>query len=723
MLTSREIEVLIKEWESQTTEFKKEFSTDPIRQTMVAFANDYSEVGGGVIIIGVDPDTHSVVGLQEDPEETLRRITGICRDGSIVPTIAPEIYHLNIAGKTIAVVEIKRSERRPHRANNICYIRVGPTTRKATPDEEFEIIRRSGRLPFDMMPVREATVEDLNLLKFEQEFLPRRVSSETLSVNQRSPVEWAEHLKFLVREGERLVPTVAALLLFGKNPQAFLPHSSIDFIRFEGDDPSYPIVDRKEITGTVDEIIKAATEMVKRFAIHGYKFQNKFPRRIDVVEYPWRAVQETIANAVMHRDYEISRTNVSIKMFDDRIDVMSPGGLYGIVTKENFGTGVNDYRNPTLAVNLNLLGLVEKAGTGIFLIRRQMRENGSSDPVFEIGDRYLLVKLPAHPYYLGVRLYQKGLIALEQGNRDEATNLFKKSAEIAPHFPEVWAAIGRMEGLYGDIEEARRAFQRAIEENPQFEKAYLEWGKIEDQAGNTIKSQEIFRQGTQAIPDSSDIWYAWALLEEKLRDWRKALGLLRKAVSLQPTDSRFLRKLGNVAFRLRELDEAKDSLQKALQYAENDKEKGTIFFELMKVLIEQRAPKEEIEKCFRSAYSLNFKSLELFYRYHRYLTNKGDHAAALEVLELARREGIHITPALPELYIGNLPTDVHKKRLIREIKEHFRREGIEITKIYIHPSRGFGFITVTSEADVEKAISSLNRSILLGRAIVVDRKR
>ncbi|HDM77022.1 MAG TPA: tetratricopeptide repeat protein [Deltaproteobacteria bacterium] len=723
MLTPQEIEIRIKEWESQTTEFKREFSTDPIRQTMVAFANDYSEAGGGVIIIGVDPDTRSVVGLKGDPEETLRRITGLCRDGSIVPTIAPEIYHLNVAGKTVAVVEIKRSERRPHRANNICYIRIGPTTRKATPDEEFEIIRRSGRFPFDMMPVREATVEDLNLLKFEQEFLPKRVSSETLAANQRSPVEWAEHLKFLVREGEKLVPTVAAILLFGKNPQAFLPHSSIDFIRFEGDDPSYPIVDRKEITGTIDEQIKTVVEIVEHYMVRSYRFSQKSPVRTDIVEYPLRAVREAVANAVMHRDYEISRTNVSIKMFDDRLEVLSPGGLYGIVTKENFGTGVNDYRNPTLAVNLNLLGLVEKAGTGIFLIRRQMRENGSSDPVFEIGDRYLLVKLPAHPYYLGVRLYQKGLVALEQGNRDEAANLFKKSAEIAPHFPEVWAAIGRMEGLYGDIEEARRAFQRAIEENPQFEKAYLEWGKIEDQAGNTVKSQEIFRQGTQAIPDSSDIWYAWALLEEKLRNWRKALGLLRKAVSLQPNDPRVLRKLGNIAFRLRELDEARDCLRKALQYVENDKEKGKIFFELMKVLIEQRASREEIEECFHSAYSLNFRPQELFYRYHRYLTNRGEHAAALEVLELARREGIHITPALPELYIGNLPTEVPKKRLIKEVKELFRKAGIEVTKIYIHPSRGFGFVTITSEADVEKAISSLNRTVLLGRAIVVDRKR
>lgn len=644
MLTTREIETRIEEWESQTTEFKKEFTTDPIRQTITALSNDYAETGGGVIIIGVDPSTRLILGLTGDPEETLRRVTGICRDGGIVPTLAPRIYQLDVNGKAIGIIEVKQSERRPHRANNICYIRIGPTTRKATPDEEFELVRRSGRFPFDMMPVREAAVRDLDMLKFEQEFLAKRVSSGILSVNHRSPIEWAENLKFLVREGDRLIPTVAAILLFGKNPQSLLPQGSIDFIRFEGDDPSYPIADRKEITGTIDEQIKSATEIVGHFMIQSYQFSRKSPVRTDIVEYPLRAVREAVTNAVMHRDYEISRTNVSIKMFDDRLEIMSPGGLYGIVTRDNFGTGINDYRNPTLAVNLNLVGLIEKAGTGIFLIRRHMKENGSFNPEFDIGDRHLIVKLPAHPHYSGVRLYQKGLVSLEEGKRDEALRLFKRSTEIVPHLAEVWAARGRLEGLYGDIEAAQKDFQRAIENNPQFDKAYLEWGKMEDQVGNTHRSQEIFRQGTKAIPDSATLWYAWALLEQKLRNREMAVGLFRKAVSIQPDDPKLWRALGNATFRLDDLDEASDSLQKALQYTINDNDKGIIFFELMKVLIEQNTPVEKVKECFDSAYSLDFKSHELFHRYYHYLTDKGSHADALEVLELATTEGIDITP-------------------------------------------------------------------------------
>lgn len=573
MITAVEIETRIREWETQSTEFKREFSTDPLRETMVAFSNDYSEIEGGLLIIGVDSSTRSPVDLAENPEETMRRITGLCRDGSIVPIISPQIYTVDLHGKTIIAVEVKRGERRPHRANNICYIRVGPTTRKATPDEEFELVRRSGRFPFDMMPVREATHEDLDFIKFEQEILPRRLSLNILALNKRSSVEWAEHLKFLTKEGGRLIPTVAAILLFGKNPQKFFPHSSIDFIRFEGNDPSYPILDRKELTGPVDTLVKVGVEMVERYMVQGYRFSEKSPVRINIVEYPLRAVREAIANAIMHRDYENSRTSVSIKMFDDRVETLSPGGLFGIMTKENFGTGVNDYRNPTLAVGLNLLGLAEKAGTGIFLIRRQLKENGSLEPTFEIGDRYLSVKLPAHPYYLGARLYQKGLTALERGGRNEAASLFKKSAELVPRFPEVWAAIGRLEGLYGSIEEARGAFQKAIAENPQFEKTYLEWGKIEDQAGNIRKAQDLFRQGTQAIPNSVALWSAWGLLERKLRNWNKAVALLKKAAVLQPDNSKLLRAIGNAAFQVKDLDEAIKSLHRALQVAD-EQEKG-----------------------------------------------------------------------------------------------------------------------------------------------------
>lgn len=723
MLASTEVMQRIQHWEDECTEFKREFSTDAVREAVTAFANDYGERGGGVLILGVEPATRRVTGVPGDPEETLRRVSGVCRE-SVVPTVAPEIYPVRIDDACVIVVEVKRSDRRPHRANNVCYIRVGPTTRKASPDEEFDLVRRSGRFPYDMMPVRPAAVEDVDLTKFERDFLPKRLSAEAMTLgNGRSAAEWAEHLRFLVREGDRLVPTVAAILLFGKRPQAFLPHACVDYMQFQGIDPSFPIATRQEIGGTIDNQIMEATELVKRFMIQGYQFHDRFPRRTQVVEYPWRAVQEAIANAVVHRDYEVSRTPVSIKMFDDRLEILSPGGLYGIVTRENFGTGVNDYRNPTLAVALNVFGLVEKAGVGIFVIRRQMRENGSSDPVFEIGDRYLAVRLPAHPLYVGVRLYEKGLVALERGSQEEAKLLFGKASEIAPHLPEVWAALGRLEALYGTLEVARGHFQRAIAEYPQFEKAYLEWGRAEEQVGEPSKSQEIFRQGTEAVPNSAALWYAWAALEEKTGNRRRGVALYRKAVSLQPDNPKLLAALGRACFRARDYEEAVRWLERAAQLVPAGPERAPILLDLMKALIEQNGKPADIRACFETAYSLGFRAHELFHRYHRFLTSKGLHAEALAVLELARAEAITIRPALPQLFVGNLPTHVPRDRLAGEIRDLLRAQGLEPSDVWVAGNRRFAFVTLPSLADAQTALTKLDKATLVGRRIKLAPKK
>jgi ATP-dependent DNA helicase RecG len=312
-ISNKDVLKLIEVWEGQTTEFKREFTTDPIRESLVSFSNDYMEQGGGIIIVGVEPKTKQIVGIESNSDDLMLRITGLCRDGNIVPTIAPEMYPVQIDTKEVLVIEVKKSGRRPHRSNNICYIRIGSSNKKATPDEEFELVRRSGRIPFDLAPIRESSLEDLDFGKFEQEYLPKRISSDVLALNGRSSIDWLENLKFVYREAGKYVPTVSAILLFGKQPQNFITHSSVDFLRFEGEDPSFPILDRKEITGNLDQIIKTGVELVEQYMVKGYRFSEKSPVRTDIYEYPLRAIREAIANAVVHRDYEDSRAQVSIK--------------------------------------------------------------------------------------------------------------------------------------------------------------------------------------------------------------------------------------------------------------------------------------------------------------------------------------------------------------------------------------------------------------------------
>ncbi|MBV6439009.1 MAG: hypothetical protein EPGJADBJ_00639 [Saprospiraceae bacterium] len=726
MLTSEDVLKLVEVWENQTTEFKREFSTDPIRESLVSFSNDYMEQGRGFIIIGVDPKSKDVVGIEGNPDDLMLRITGLCRDGNIIPTIAPEMYPVKVEGKDVMVVEVKKSDRRPHRSNNICYIRIGSANKKATPDEEFELIRKSGRIPYDLSPVRNASLDDLDVVKFEREFLPRRVSSDILALNGRASVDWLENLKFVYKEGNQYIPTIAAILLFGKQPQDFVPHSSIDFIRFEGDDPSYPIADRKEITGSLDQLIEVGVKLVEQYMIKGYRFSERSPVRSDIYEYPLRAIREAIANAVVHRDYEFSRSQVSIKMFDDRVEILSPGGLFGIVTKENFGTGVNDYRNPTLAVGLNFLGLVEKAGTGIFLIKRQMRENGSLEPTFVIDDKYLLTKLPSHPYYQGVRLYQKGLSELESGNRDLAVTYFKNSTNLFPNFSEAWAALGRAEGLYGNVDEARKSFQIAIEKNSRLEKAYLDWGKMEELAGQINQSRTILRQGNQAIPDSWVLLFALGQLEQKQKNWEKSSTYFRQALTYQPNNIRIWKALGENALQIKDWDEAIRSFRNALKSPENDHEKGAIYLNLMKVLIRKGAKYEEIKSCFDDAYALGFKAHEMFSQYYRYLTSKHLHAEALKIVELAQKENYELTPYTAELSVGGFLKSLHTKEIKRELTKVLQNEGLAFSQILTYFDRKikipFAIIKTASDNEADRIVSFLNGKDFFGRRLTARRK-
>ena len=167
MLTVQDIYNKIELWENLATEFKREFTTDPIRESLVAFANDYAELGGGTIIIGVEPKSKDILGIEGSLDELQLRITGLCRDGNIVPSLYVDTYPVTVGDKVLLIIEVKKSKRRPHRSNNTCYIRIGSSNRKATPDEEFELSRRSGDLPFDLTPVRDASLEDLDLHKFD----------------------------------------------------------------------------------------------------------------------------------------------------------------------------------------------------------------------------------------------------------------------------------------------------------------------------------------------------------------------------------------------------------------------------------------------------------------------------------------------------------------------------------------------------------------------------
>jgi len=187
-------------------------------------------------------------------------------------------------------------------------------------------------------------------------------------------------------------PTVAGLLLFGRAPHHLLPQVQVKAARFRGTDVAGLIVDRAEIGGAVGPLIEAVTQFVTRNMRVGGAIEGIYRR--DVPEYPIQAVREAVTNAVAHRDYSLSGQKVQVRLFDDRLEIESPGGLAGPVTLDTLE--LRRYsRNPRLAQAMYLLRLVEEMGTGIRRIKRALAELGSGAPIFLNDRTTFLVRLPA----------------------------------------------------------------------------------------------------------------------------------------------------------------------------------------------------------------------------------------------------------------------------------------------------------------------------------------
>ncbi len=446
-----------------------------------------------------------------------------------------------------------------------------------------------------------------------------RITKETLAIDDRSSQAVAEHLRYIVEEGGIKKPTVGAILLFGRSPQSLFNHSSIDFVRFDGKDEACDILTRQEVTGCLDEMVYKAQQLVEVNMTRGSFFDSTGWKRVDIVEYPYRALRETLLNAVMHRNYEIGTTKIYVKIFDDRIEITSPGGLFGIVNKDNFGTGITDYRNPVLAQALRTIGLVEQVGRGIQLIHKTMKENESPNPNFVLGDTYVRVELPAHTRYAAIRYYEKGVRARERGDTGDARDYLNSAISINPDLIEAYSSLTILEADEDNIVVARDIFQKIIERSPNQESAYARWATMEDRIGNLEDARSILKKGTSAMPASALLWHQRALVEGNQGNFPENRRHYQKAISIRGNDSRIWQSFGQMEYKARNYVDSESYLRKALEFATNRYAKGWIYSDLARVLAVRKAPTFEVEECFLESLRMNPNHPQTYDYYSRYL--------------------------------------------------------------------------------------------------------
>lgn len=389
-MDQQELHLMLIDLESDLIERKASLSDpDRVRQAICAYANDLPDHRKpGVIFIGANDDG-SCAGLTVT-DELLLRLSHMRDDGKIQPIPSITVGKNVINKCEMAVIVVEPSLAPPIRFNGVTWIRVGPRRAIATPEEEKILSerRRSRDLPFDLQPVPSARVEELDLDLFVREYLKLAIAPQVLEQNTRSTKDKLKALRFLTPDEQ---PTVLGILVIGKEIQDYIPGAYVQFLRLEGIKLTDPIRDQKVIAGPLRQLLMRIDDVLEaNNSIYTYLTSERVEIRRP--EYPLVALQQLVRNAILHRTYEGTNSPVRIYWFSDRIEIHSPGGPFGQVTKENFGQpGVTDYRNPHLAEAMRVLGYVQRFGIGIEIARKLLEENGNPPPTFDVERNFILV--------------------------------------------------------------------------------------------------------------------------------------------------------------------------------------------------------------------------------------------------------------------------------------------------------------------------------------------
>lgn len=447
-MNKTELLEIIHNGENSGVEFKRDTEDNrALAKELVAFAN----LQGGRLLLGVEKD-RTVCGLtRRDPrnepaDDTPRTydrleewVMQACRD-KIRPELIPyfEVLRDVAPGLDVAVIEVERGwgvHHVWHDQHRTYYIRVGSLSREASSEELERLFQQRGAFRVEIRPVSGSSVEDLDHRRLRDYF--ERVRSQRVPPSQ-PPAEWRERVEaeskredenrwreivelkerqwieeqkaawesLLVNtefldHAERHPATVAGLLLFGKNPKRFLPQAGIDAVAYPGREKDYaarersslrgPMVALRAADGSMVEagLVELAVEFVRRNTTATARLANG-ARREDRWEYPEEAVREAVVNALVHRDYLLSGTDIELSVYEDRLEIVSPGRLQNGITPERMRVGCRSARNQLLKDTMRDYSYLEHMGMGVprKILRTMREQNGTEPDLVEDGETF-----------------------------------------------------------------------------------------------------------------------------------------------------------------------------------------------------------------------------------------------------------------------------------------------------------------------------------------------
>lgn len=372
----------IKQPESRKLEFKEKFTEkSKILETIIAFSNG----AGGELIIGISDKERKIIGVK-DPLLLEEKISNMIYD-SITPLILPYISIIDINGKKIIHIQVMEGTNKPYFIKSIgikdsSFIRIGSTTRKASQEIIEEMQREIHGYSYEEEIIPSLSINDLdkNAIKY---FL-----NEINMIHLDKDILTKWHI--LRRNNGNYFPTVLSIILFGNTELSKYDYFNIRISKFNGSDYD-DIAESKEFTipllPKIDEIIAVIKSYVKRTSVLDGA------RRIENTIIPEFALREIVINAIVHKDYSI-KSSIKINVFDDKIEIVNPGILFGNLDVEDLGKGISECRNRKIVKIFRKFDFMEELGTGIKRIINLFSEQTLKPPVFKEQGRYFKAILP-----------------------------------------------------------------------------------------------------------------------------------------------------------------------------------------------------------------------------------------------------------------------------------------------------------------------------------------
>jgi ATP-dependent DNA helicase RecG len=399
-MTADDILRLIANGENSGVEFKRDdVRPEQVAKEIVAFLN----FKGGRILLGVEDDG-SISGLmRSDCEEWVMQL---CTD-KIHPRVIPYYEECQVAGKRIAIIAVDMGIAKPHVLRRdhkeTVYIRVGSTSRQATREEQMRLFQEGGFLHVETLPVSGTSLAQLDARRL-QDYFGRIRKLDPLPQTDEAWTQLLVNLEYMTERRGKFLCTLAGLLLFGRRPKRFLPQAGLEWVVFPGRDKDYDTRDRATLDGPLvalwddngehleDGLFDKLMSKLRQHASHEQLAEDYLTRTL-VWDYSPEAIREAVINAFVHRDWT-RPSDIEVLLYQDRLDIVSPGALPNNVTVERMKQGLRIPRNPILIQTLKDYGYVEHIGMGVRnkIIRGMLQHNGT-EPDFEADAIQLLIRL------------------------------------------------------------------------------------------------------------------------------------------------------------------------------------------------------------------------------------------------------------------------------------------------------------------------------------------